>query len=164
MITLPPHGSERERTLHDRIVCVLHRPPHHRGERNLSRQCLANTLREETNRIGDTRSHHLHEDCDRPSEEHFVQVRLEAYLALPRASSPSREAVNSNSDSMPHSVRSSGADAKKCPKATAGANSIGDGSTMWSSPGTSPMLDQWARETRLERLPITELLVQQSAK
>ena len=80
---LSPPGSERERTLHDRIVCVLHCPSHQRGESNLSRQCLAKPLRKETNRIRDVRSHHLHENCDRPSEEHFVQVRLEAYLTLP---------------------------------------------------------------------------------
>ncbi|KAK7956845.1 uncharacterized protein PG986_006067 [Apiospora aurea] len=61
---------------------------------------------------------------------------------------------------MPHSVRSSGA--KKCPKsATAGTDVNSEGR---SPSETSPMLDRWAQETRLERLPITELLVQQSTK
>ncbi|KAK6828641.1 hypothetical protein PG990_010293 [Apiospora arundinis] len=63
---------------------------------------------------------------------------------------------------MPHSVRSLGA--KMCPESATEANGNNEGQPLCSSSATSPMLKQWAQETRLERLPITELFVQQSTK
>ncbi|KAK8051332.1 hypothetical protein PG993_002717 [Apiospora rasikravindrae] len=139
MITYP-QGSERERTLHDRIVYL----PWFTGEAPWGPEpgLYKGVVLGINGETGDAVT---------------VKVNSPVLETLDRAAYSSLQAAN---NIMPHSVRSSGV--KKCPKsATAGANVNSEGQ---SSSGTSPMLDQWARETRLERLPITELLVQQSTK